>query len=77
MIRSVFRYRTVRIQASSALRNEADTSDSLSKFASTVSNAGRGDIDGLSIQEGILVKHDVDVRGIKIERDHPEHLDDV
>ena len=49
------------------LRNEADDLDSFPKFASTVSNAERGDIDGSKIQKGILVKHDVDVQGTKVD----------
>ena len=47
------------------LRNEADESNGIPMFKSNVSNAERADIDGSRIQEGILVKHDVDVRGTK------------
>ena len=47
------------------LRNEADKSNGIPMFKSNVSNAEPVDIDGSKIQKGILVKHDVDVRGTK------------
>ena len=47
------------------LRNEADESNGFPMFKSNISNAERADVDESRIQEGILVKHVVDVRGTK------------
>ena len=48
-------------------QNEADESHSFPKFESTVSSAERGNLDGSKIQKGILVKHDMDVGGTKVD----------
>ncbi len=53
------------------LRNEGDDSLSFPKDGSTLCNAERGQAVGSNVQEGILVKHDVDVRGTKVDNKSP------
>ena len=49
------------------LQNEGENPFSFRKEESTASNAERGPGDGSMVEEGILVKHDVDVRGTKVD----------